>query len=86
MMVVLDADAQESLDWMNEIAYCEMIRELGRHSRRIAEAQDRADRLRSDRDTLIRFCRNAGRPVAQIARDAELSRESVYQALRRTDG
>lgn len=64
----------------------EVVREVGRHSRRLAQAQSKAKELRTARDALICHLRASGVPVGDLAKDAGVSRQAIYNAIRRTDG
>ena len=73
------------LDRFYAVKYLYTMKEAVKGIRNAARRRDRADKSRREaRTDLKRYCQEAlaaGVPISQIAREAKLSRQSVYALL-----
>jgi hypothetical protein len=71
------------VDEVTEVVTDQVVLAFGRLGDELRQAELEVLRLRSGRDALIVFLHDLGIPVTQLAKDASISRQSVYQAIHR---
>jgi hypothetical protein len=69
---------------LDEIVTQVVLYKISGLSDELRQAESKVLRLRGARDALIAHCRGVGIPVTELAKDAQVSRQSVYEAIRRS--
>lgn len=58
-------------------------REIARLSERLTAAEERVRTLRAELDARLAARKDAGHSIAQLTREASLTRQTVYNAIKR---